>query len=490
MRLACAAAALALAACGSGHGSVKAVGTTVIAADGAPGFPATRWLPAKPTYVLTARSIADLQRAVRDAADSIGALAGITAADVAEGTGELLGVDLFGPDSVAKLGLDDASGIALFSDLASPTIVVHLKDPAAFRRFVDSRKAPKRSQIVDGVEITTIELKYPLSWAVDQDWLWIHAALPEVGEQPTAWFTASHTPHAAAWADNWRWTMSAASPKAGVVGYMDVGGLVTHYIPRTKDLAECAQLYRAPGRVGVSVEGDGKHAGGKLVVELGSVAGAIQGTLLPPPPGWDATRANAPIAMQWNADVQRVAGALGPCMVALGAHDFDVVKATGIRAVRGMLLSLDLGAKKGAGAVSLDVAGAAYIRQKLDEIPGRGMLERDRSFGPYKGKHLSIPFGPPAFDYVVTDQVVLAAMGEDVLTHVIAGTAASAPPPVFALDVEPPALPAATWEDLFRALDLRHAQAVAAQLMGWRDIHFAIRVEGTSLVLAATGDRQ
>jgi len=493
MRFACVAAAVALSACGSGHGTVKAPGAAVFGAEGAPGFPETRWVPAKPTYVLAAHSIADLQRAVRDAADSFGMLGGVTVADVAEESGRLVGIDLFGPDSLKRAGIDDASGIAIFSDLASPTIVVHLSDPAAFAKLVEARKPPsQQSQIVDGVEVFSAKLHGdPVAWAVDHDWLWIHLAIDAAGEDPTAWFTASHAPHTAGWSDSWAWTVSVASPKAGVVGFVDAGALVAHFVPRAKDIAQCASLYRSIGRLGISAEGDGKHAGGTLAIEVGPAAASIQGALLPPPPGWAATSATAPLAVQWNLDLDRViGGGLLDLPATVGTGDLDAIHQTGVRSARATLLSLDLGAKKGSGALSLDVSSAGFIRGKLDEIPGRGMLERDRAFGPYKGKHLAIPFGPPAFDYVVTDQVVLAAMGDDVLAHVIAGPAPAAAPPVFAIDLAPPGLPASTWEDLFSALGLRHPKALAAALEVWRDLHLAVTVQGQSLVLSATGDRQ
>ena len=63
-----------------------------------------------------------------------------------------------------------------------------------------------------------------------------------------------------------------------------------------------------------------------------------------------------------------------------------------MRSVRAFLHSLDPDEKAGTGAVALDLAHAKFFRGQLDQIPGRGTFEKSRTFGIYKGKHVSIPF--------------------------------------------------------------------------------------------------
>jgi len=62
--------------------------------------------------------------------------------------------------------------------------------------------------------------------------------------------------------------------------------------------------------------------------------------------------------------------------------------------------------------------------------------------------------------------------------------------PVLALDVAPPALSAATWRFLLDAAGLPADDRMAARLLRWREGHVAVTVEGTALVLRATGIRR
>jgi hypothetical protein len=206
--------------------------------------------------------------------------------------------------------------------------------------------------------------------------------------------------------------------------------------------------------------------------------------VLPAPAGWAAAAARAPLAAQWNLDLAAVRAFLAPCTKALGVDPSELDR-YGVRTARAILQRFDLDKPRNSrGVVSFDLAHRTYAAQLLDQIPGRSMIERKRTFGPYQGYSISIPFGGPTLEYVLDDRRALAGLGEGVLAAAVGQGPPQGPPgPILAIDVSPPAMPLEAWAALFEMLDLRPP----ALLASWRELRLAVFIEGTRLVLDASG---
>jgi hypothetical protein len=475
-----------------------------------PDVSATRWVPAAPSYAFASRSIEVAQDSLRGAIDLLGSLAGFELSEVIRGISDVLAVDALHPDPVAAIGVDPHGSWAVFSDDLNPTLVVHLAAPELMTAFLDrqrERGLVTRSVIVDAggsgpandkIEVFSAnQTSYlEISWAIAGDWMWIHVAPRALHDDAARWFTASHAPHAAAWTDHWAWAARAAGTAARVVGFVEPRGAIANALARSPDAVACTKLFALPRRIAVAVEGDGQRVAARLAFDVGSTD-RVRALILPPPTGWDATAAHAPIAAQWNLDIPTLRSWLEPC---LGMFDPDIaaLDATGARAARGLVLDFDPDAKSGTAAVALDVARPAYFAQQLDRIPLRKTLERARTFGRHKGFSLTIPFAA-TIEYVVEDQLVLAALGEGVIARLVAPHAGpTEPAPIFAVDLAPPAMPVGAWASAIHAvldrdlssppgLDDRRA---AERLQRWRDIHIAMTAEPTALVLTMSGHRR
>jgi len=178
---------------------------------------------------------------------------------------------------------------------------------------------------------------------------------------------------------------------------------------------------------------------------------------------------------------------LQPCLRAIN-EDLGWLDRYGVRAGRAVLQAFDPDDKSGAGAFALDLAHKTFFASQLDEIPMRSTLERNRTFGPHKGHSITIPF-VATIEYVLTDKLALGAVGEGLLAKVV-GTGTLLPGPVAAIDILPPAMSAEAWKTIIESLDRRSAEGLVERLMRWREGHIAVTIEGTSLLVAATGVRR
>lgn len=250
----------------------------------------------------------------------------------------------------------------------------------------------------------------------------------------------------------------------------------------------------------MAIEGDDHRAAARLAFDLGPTA-SLASHVLPPPGGWNATAARAAIAVAWNLDLPTVRTHLAPCLAAAGidVSALDAVDATGVRAARGLVLDYDPDAASGSGALALDVSRATYFERQLDQIPLRRALERPRMFSGTRGVSLAIPFSVTV-DYVLDDHRAITAMGDGVLARVLAPAAAPVrPPPIFALDLAPPALSPRAWAAIVQALRTQQlgppaqdARRIAAQLSRWRTLHVGATLEPATdqLVLELVGERR
>src|SRR5690606_28164638 len=138
---------------------------------------------------------------------------------------------------------------------------------------------------------------------------------------------------------------------------------------------------------------------------------------------------------------------LAPCAQAL-AIDLTPLDTYGVRTARAILQRYDPARPTGSrGAVSFDLAHRTYAAQLLDRIPGRSLIQRKRTFGPYQGYSIAIPFGGPTVEYVLDDRRALAGLGEGVLAEVL-GQGPGEPGPLLAIDLAPPAMPREAWAGL------------------------------------------
>jgi hypothetical protein len=488
---------VSLAACGGAQNPSDS-GTKPAAAVAQ--YPALRWAPDAPSYVIAAPTVRDGQRAIRDVIDSFGLLAHATPDDVSAAARAMIGLDPLGPELGAKLGVDLDGGIAVFSEGVSPTFVVHLAAPAVTRAFFDQLRTlgmHSTPAVVDGTEISTARLRDDISasWAIEGDWFWFHVTFAGFAELdgPANWFGGAHQHRVASWTDAFSWAARFARAAKPLVGFWNSHALLAriantagheHFLA---DGMACIGVLATVERVGISVEGDGHHAGGKLAFDVGPSAPKIASSILPPPPGFAALAANAPLAVQWNVDLEAISSGLAPCLRALGTTPDELAK-TGVRSARGVLETFDPDAPSGTGAVALDLSSRTQVGKLIDEIP-RLAIQSDRTFGPYHGRHVSIPF-VAALDYVLDEKIGLAAMGDGLLDQLVAG-APGQNAPLFAIDIRPPGLSEHAWQVLFTELaGKRRGEMMTSQLEKWRDGHISVSLDQDALVLDASGDRR
>ena len=477
------------------HASAPAVPPSAAAS-----LPATQWAPARPTYLFASSNLEGAQHRLRDAIDLVGALVGRDVHDAARAVANRIAVDALRGDPLAEIGIDLHASWAVFSEELSPTLVVHLAAPDQMAAFLDrqrERGLVTQSVIVDGTEVFSATLLdgAAISWAIAGEWMWVHLAVSG-RDDPARWFSASHAPHAAAWAGSWAWAQRAASAAAGLVGFLDLHGAIANAVTRLPDAVACAKLIDSVGRVAVSLAGDERHVTARIVADIGSTAG-VRAALLPPPSGWDATVAHAALAAQWNLDLSAARAWAAPCLATAGVP-LAILDDTGVRTARAVLLGFDPDAGTGSGAVAFDIADAAFFERQLDRIPLRRTLERARSFGPYQGASIAIPFSV-TIEYVLAPRLAMLAIGEGVLARVTGSGGANRPPPVFAIDIAPPAMAPSAWEEVLHLVAERVSGAgpsgaatrrVVEHLMGWREGHLAVTAEATGLVLTLAGTRR
>ncbi|HEY5926374.1 MAG TPA: hypothetical protein VIV11_32030 [Kofleriaceae bacterium] len=498
MRALAIALVLVTAGCG-GKRQVGPAGPPAVAAA----FPAARWIPGNPTYVVAAKTMRDAQRAFRDLVDTFGMVVGAETGEIATMLTQMLAVDPMSAEAVAAIGIDLDGGMALFSEDVNPTFVVHVSSREALQVFFDRQRERgliTQSVIVEGSEIFSAKLdaQLKLSWTVADDWLWVHFTIG-TQDDGTAWFTASRHPGTPAWGDKWDAAQKLATRAPGLVGIVALRELAAKLATRAPEAAACARQLEAVNGVGVAIEAEGNFVGGRVAVDLGSAALRLAQHVLAPPPGWATASAKAPLSAQWNIDLRVVAEWVQPCVARMqddgtGPRPADVPNLAamldeyGVRSGRAFAHSIDPDDNSGVGVVALDLTHPRYFASLLGQIPMRSKFEKTRQFGAYKGKHLSVPFVATA-DYVLDDRVFIAAMGDGQLQRAATG-APAAPPPAFAIDLLPPGLSVGVWTWLFTEADLPNPKRLAQRLQTWNDIHFSAQIDRERLVIDAQGNRR
>ena len=473
--------ALVIAGCG-GHAHTASGPSS---GGGGEPFAAARWVPANPTYVVAAATVRDGQRAFHDALDDLGMVGGFTAGEAGHELAGMLGVDPMQESALANIGVDLGGGMAVFSEDVTPTFVVHMASPEAFASFLDSQRQrglTTVSQMVDGIELNTAKLGggVGIAWALDKDWLWVHFGAKGMGPE---WFEHSHKAARAAWNAAWDWAKAHAG-KAAVVGFAHAKDIVASVMGRVQGGVACVKQLEAIDRVGFSFDVDGSKVGARLTFDLGSAAPAFASHVLPPPPGWQGVARTAPLQAQWNLDLNAVTGWLEPCVrVATSDPDpFAGMKQFGVRTARAIVLSVDPGDKSGAGAVAMDLASGAFLQGYVDKA---SHFASDKTFGPYRGHHVSIPF-VAKLDYVFDDKLAIAAMGDGVMDRVAAG-APGGVPPVFSISVVPDGMPQDAWVWLLDQIDAPSPKHLVERFQSWAELHATAALDGSTLVVEVAG---
>lgn len=442
-------------------------------------FPGSRWVPAKPTYVVAAASFRDAQSAFRDSFDILGMVMGGEPADVSMALQHVLGVDPLSSEAVAQIGVDVGGPVVAFSEDIDPTFVVHLSDPSALTGFLDRQRQGLRmtSQVAEGVEVfsATLDTDLQLSWAVEKDWLWVHFAT--VSQPFVAWFEHSHRATAGAWTSAWDWAKAQAKGQ-GLTGFVELRDVLAALSSRVSEVQACAKQFDSVERVGIAIASDGKSLDARVTFQTPNAPPVYTA-----PPGWGAASQGMPLAAAWNADLRSVAAWMKPCT----GDVYGEIAQTGIVTLRAFIKSIDTDDKSGVGAISADLSSSRFINAQLDEVPMRSRLEKDRQFGVFKGKHLSVPF-VATVDYVLTDKMFIAAMGDGVLAKIGTGTPERSE--IGSVDVIPSGLPVDTWEWLFSQVHLPNQKRVAQRLQGWQQLHVGARHDGNALLIEAQGTRR
>jgi hypothetical protein len=493
-RVAVAAAALALsgAAClhharrgvvGAGAGA-GAAGDPTLA-----GYPALRWVPPAPSYVLAGPSARDLTVGLATLARLGANLIGVDVAELHAGLQALLGVDALDVDALASIGIDPGGGVALFATDVEPTVVVRLAAPEAMTAFLDrlrQRGLVTRSVVVDGVEVFTARLvdRVAISWAAADGWFWAHVGAERNADG--AWFTASRHAAATPWAADWAWAKGAsAGPATSVL--LVRGGPLRAALARLGAVDACLRLVEPVARVGGRLGVDTHAVDGELRLDLGSAAGRLAAVAVPAPAGWARAKDDAAVAVGWGIDLAAVAGYLAPCAAALDERLPDPAE-FGVRGGRALLRALDLGAASGRGAVALSLDHRRYFDHLLGEVTGRSLFEHDRTFGAIAGHRLSVPTLPDV-DYVLDAHRGAIAVGDGVLAELL-GDGGDAAAPLAELTVRPGKLPDAAWKAALQLLGLggdRAAATLLRELGRWKEAALTLTLDGQALVLTGRG---
>ncbi len=486
--------------CACGGGSQRGAEGPHASADVA-AYAALAYVPNQPTYLVTAHTVRDAQRSVTDTIDSFGMLVGEGSREAGQALEEVLGMDPLTEQGLAKLGVDPKGSIALFAESAYPTILVQLAAPETTQSFfsdIRNRMATK-SVVVEGVEVVTAPFLYgaEASWALDKQWLWVHFG--KKGGDPSAdWFTHSHHATGSAWTTGFGWAKHArekltsggqGTPQGeGLLGFFDSHALLALARVAAPELGACLDRFQPIGLGGFAIEGDGHHVGGRLAFELGPAARSIAAAVLPPPPGFEAVAAKAPLAVSWNLDLGAIASFIEPCVKTAGGSTSFITK-YGVRTMRLAVQTLDPADKSGSGVIAADLSDKTFLAQLLDQIPKRSFFESDHTFGSFAGHRISIPF-VAKLDYVLDASHGFAAMGDGLMDTLVMGASPSAPP-VFSLDLVPSGFSETVWNFVISAVTNEwFAKRASSALQGWQDGHIRVTIDRDSLVIDAAGNRR
>jgi hypothetical protein len=469
-------------------------------------FPALRWVPAEATMVATSTSVEAGVTAARTLVAVAGMAAGVTVAEVEQDLARMGLPNLLSPTELGQLGVDLRAGVAAFAQGVSPTLVFRLADPALMQAHVD--RAVKSGAKIASVNLGGVEVHRELGrrpmllhWAMADGWMWVHFELRDgqrelLDEPADAWFTASRSAGGVAAADpDLSWALESTTARAGqgpalpVLVMVRAEALLSRVVAKAMskreqgELAPCLAL--APRRVAIALGAGDDAASGVMIVDGGGAIGLLAGAARPHLAGWAGARDGATVALDVGVGLASLAGAVPPCL----GVERDAVPAETVHA---FVHDLDLGSLKGKGAMDLGLSGPALrgqLEAGLDQIPGRSAFERDRSFGPLKGKNLSVPmFGE--FDYVLTDDRMMLAMGAGLLTRAV-GTGATEPGPLLRLELRPTQWPRQTWDQLLGMVVQRDGTRgqILDELLRWSLGLVEASVDGDLLVVRARGTR-
>lgn len=503
MKLAICAVLLAVA-CGGKPEAQKPGGTT-ITAEGDAQIPATRWLPATPTYAFAAKSVSEAQRNVRDLFDTVAAPFEDSSAFLTRTAQQVFGIDILSEAAVASIGVDVTASVAVFSDGANPTLVARLADPDRFNEWIDGRRngasLKTSSVVIDGVEVFSAKqgTRDYLSWAVADGWLWVHVSLASAKDDRASWFSASRKGGSDSWGEAWAWARGAvgSADDPGVVGFAEPATFLANLTSRVDDARACLDLFKPVKRVAFGIDGEGKTIHGRVAIDVGASAQSIAAAAVPVSAGWASVETGAPVAAQVNLDLVSLSQWAGSCM-ALFEVEPAQIDYYGVRSGRATLLSFDPDEPTASNfAVAMELSSQQYFAGLLD-FPLRSTLEKKVQFGPYSGKRLSPPFTGITLDYILNDSMGWFAIGDGLLERAV-GQGDPKVGDLLKLDVTFDALTTDAWEGLIDFVwDLGDhpegvtgpGERIAASLAPWKEAHARLSIDGSNLVLDASATRR
>lgn len=457
------------------------------------------FVPPTATYVVATTRLDDALRLLRDAIDGLGPLAGVDADRVSRELTGAFGFDPLSDAALAQQGLDPTRGLALWADGGvGPVLALPVSEPARLAaRIEELRKSGAVVQVerIEGREVSTWrpDREVALHWTFVDDWLLLHLEILEEREAPAAWLRAAlaargsfvATPdHAALGA-----AMATRVPERTAIGLLRMDTLRATRVGAA--MGPCLPLAAGIGRIFASAGTDGTVAHGALVLEVPGGTDGVAAVMLAPPPGWTATRADAPMVVEAGVDLRQVQAALGAC---IGTELTRDAIGSGIFGGRMFARRADVADLEFEGALAA-LIDPAVVADALDEIPGLDFLSKKRTVAGQAVVSVDVPM-VPSFAYAQRGEAMVVAVETSIdplLTGAVSTGAGPDPAAAELLRVElrPQAWSADQWSELLRPL-VRREQArtfAVRALRRWKLGQLLLVREPQALVFTARGER-
>jgi hypothetical protein len=460
-------------------------------------YPALRWVPADATYVITAHTVDDAVRvfhALHEVADIP------LDTDVDKGEAEMrkeIGFSPLSSADLAGLGIDPHGGIAIFSQGLSPTFAVAVTDPAKVSATIarlHGGGGAIQTVPVDGVEVSNAigDRDVHVQWAIVDGWLLVHVDLRAEHAPEMAWFRAARAAGGAFAAGGAIEAAAKAAARLPAPGPGTKGPPLIGVIPVPKLVARlqpflppaCAGVASQVGDVYVAAAADDKDASGMLAVHVPGTAAAD--AVLASPAGWAAARKDAPIQVEWNADVDRLAGVARACGGGGGDLASVPVRAGGL-----FLQALDLSGPSGRGAGWAVMRDPSMFDKMLHQIPGIGLASHHRQVGTTDVVDVSMPM-VPKFSYAVAASTIIVAAGAGVIDQVVGAGPPTRGAVLGHLEIHPYGLSPDVWDTALEGAGIARRtarQRTLRRLQRWDVGQIDVVAEPGAIVVTGHGHR-
>lgn len=452
------------------------------------------FVPPTATYVIATTRLDDALRVTRDALDGFGMLVGVDAAAASRELSRALGFDPLSDADLAAQGFDPTRGPAIWADGGvGPVLALPVAEPARVAARIEQLRgtsAVVQVERIEGREVSTWRPDHDvaLHWTFVDDWLLVHLEIVEEREAPAAWLRGALAARGAL-AGSADLAALGAATAARVSDAAAIGLLRLDTLRATrvgKAMGPCLPLFAGVGRVYAAARADASGAQGTIVFELPGGTDGVAAAMLPPPPGWSATRGEAPLVVEAGVDLRQVQAAIGAC---IGPDVLQDAIGNGVFGGRMFARRADLDDLAFEGAVAARVDPGVVARY-LDEIPGLDFLSKKRTVAGQAVVSVNVPM-VPAFSYAQQGEALVLAI-ETAIDPLLTG---AGPDPsaseLLRVEVRPQAWSADQWSALLRPLVRRdRARSLAVRaLRQWTLGQLLIVREPGALVFTARGAR-